>query len=146
MMQKRVINAALTEIATIERAKKDKVYSCGSICIQISATKGQLKYLEENSSVDSKYAVITPNGSINERFLYYLLEKELPEFLHKYQTGLNIKPEIFEYLNLTYPIEKSTQRIVARVLDLLDEYINLTMLYLSILEEIKRYFISVMFI
>ena len=36
----------LLDIATIERSKKNKTYKKGSILIQLSATKGQMIYLD----------------------------------------------------------------------------------------------------
>ena len=50
----------LIDIAKIERAKKGIVYDKGTILIQVSATDGQVLYLEVVSEISTKYAVVIP--------------------------------------------------------------------------------------
>ncbi len=105
-------------VANIERSRKNTAYPAGSIKIQLSASDGQLVYMREAGEVEDKYGVISVKDpdSLDSEYLYYILEKNLPGFLAKYQSGLNINPEIFRYLQIDIHNEIETQRIIANVL------------------------------
>ena len=77
----------LLDLVDIERAKKNKVYEKGNIIIQVSASKGQIFYLEEDTTVESQYIILTckNNKIINTKYLYYVINDLLPKFLAKYQ-------------------------------------------------------------
>ena len=81
----------LPEVATIERAKKGKIYPKNSTLIQVSATQGNVEYLKEDSEVDGKFAVITPNNRINPKYLNIMVNRNIGRFLSRYQSGLNIQ-------------------------------------------------------
>ena len=61
MINAKTVRCKLPDVATYERAKKGKVYPKGCTLLQVSATKGQLVYLHEDQTVDSKYCVIEPD-------------------------------------------------------------------------------------
>lgn len=106
----------LLDIATFERSKKNKSYSAGSILIQVSATRGQLEYHAHEGPVESKYGVIQ-TGKVNPKYLYYILEMVLPAFLQRYQTGLNINPEIFKHLKFAIHPDRRVQDAIVIILD-----------------------------
>ena len=81
----------LPEVAIIERAKNGKKYPKGSTLIQVSATQGNVEYLKEDSEVDGKFAVITPNNRINPKYLNIMVNRNIGRFLSRYQSGLNIQ-------------------------------------------------------
>ncbi|PXX79749.1 restriction endonuclease subunit S [Dielma fastidiosa] len=74
---------------------EDKFY------LSFSATKGQIMYLDEDEYVDTKYAVIIPKIEFAPKYLYYSIEKELPEFLAKYQSGINIQVDTLYHMKLS---------------------------------------------
>lgn len=115
-------NVSLYDVADFERSKKNKIYSKGSILIQLSATKGQMKYMTCEGTVDAKYGVI--QSKINSKYLYYVLDMVMCEFLRKYQTGLNINPEIFKYLYFDIHTDEQVQNSVVKMLDFLEEGIT----------------------
>ena len=61
----------LLDLVDIERAKKNKVYNKGNIIIQVSASKGQIFYLEEDTTVESQYIILTckNNKIINTKYM-----------------------------------------------------------------------------
>lgn len=106
------------ELADFERVKKGKVYEAGTVYIQLSATDGKVRYLAENKELETKYGVFVPKDKkVGSRYLFYMLEYEMPSFLHKYQSGMNINPDIFKYLQVTYYPEYKYQKEFAMILD-----------------------------
>ena len=109
------------DIATFERAKKGKIYEAGTVYIQCSATDGKVRFLTENKELEAKYGVFIPkNKNICTRFLYYMIEYEIEEFLARYQCGMNINPDIFKYLQVTYYEEYKYRKELAMTLDGID--------------------------
>ena len=91
----------LKNIATVERAQKDKIYPKHSIVIQISATRGQVGLLKSSGKVGSQYAVIYDTIP-DSRWLFFYLKTLTPWWFHRVQEGLNIKLEDVENIPLHY--------------------------------------------
>lgn len=134
----------LYDVAEFERSRKGVIYPEGSILIQVSATKGQLVYMDAPAEVDSKYGVITPKG-IEPKYLYYILEMVLPGFLARYQTGLNINPDIFKHLEFTVHIDREVQHTVIAILDTLQEQIGICEQEITGWKDIKTFHLDGMF-
>lgn len=107
----------LLKIVDVERSKKKKIYKKGNILIQLSATKGQMVYLDEDSEVDSKYGVFIANDDINPKYLYYILTMTMPQFLNIYQTGLNIVPDVFEFMKIEIHTDRQVQNDIVKMFD-----------------------------
>ena len=106
------------DLAIFERVKKGKIYEAGTVYIQLSATDGKVRYLAENKELETKYGVFIPKSEyIGSRYLYYVLDFEMKAFLAKYQNGMNINPDIFKYLQVTYYPEYKYQKELAMTLD-----------------------------
>ena len=134
----------LLDIATIERSKKNKTYKKGSILIQLSATKGQMIYLDDDTKVDSKYGVFEADkDKVEPRYLYYVLKMSMPDFLTKYQTGLNIKPEIFDSFKVKVHRSLEVQKIIVKILDSFN--VDLEEKEIEKYKKIKEYHLDNMF-
>jgi type I restriction enzyme M protein len=133
------------DIATFERSKKNKIYPAGSILIQVSATKGQIEYHDHDGTVEDKFGVIQTNA-INPKYLFYVLEMVMPDFLRKYQTGLNINPKIFKLLKFSVHTDPTTQWIIVKMLDYLKNVIFNEEKYLGAVEDVKQIHLDGMFI
>lgn len=110
----------LEDIAEFERAKKDKVYPRGTSTFQISATRGQIGYLEKPGEVKSKDVAILPCSAINPKYLNLVLQKNVDEFMYKYQNGLNVKEKDVG----KYPIQlhnMETQELVVFIYNIIDQ-------------------------
>lgn len=106
------------ELANFERVKKGQVYDAGTVYIQLSATDGKVRFLCEKKGLETKYGVFVPKKpNLGTRFLYYALSQEMEEFLSKYQNGMNINPDIFKHLKITYYPDSKYQREIAMLLD-----------------------------
>ena len=61
----------LLDLVDIERSKKNKLYPADSILIQLSATRGQMQYMNKSGPADAKYGVMMlKNKDINPRYLF----------------------------------------------------------------------------
>ena len=90
----------ITEVADIlGRPKKNQMYPEGCICLQVSASKGELVYLDTAQQVDAKYVVIQPRNVI-PYYLFLMIEKAMPEFLYKYRQGLNISAHDIKHMEM----------------------------------------------
>ena len=135
----------LLDLVQIERAKKDKIYNKGNIIIQVSASKGQIFYLDHDTTVESKYIVLKDNKVINTKYLYYVISDLLPEFLAKYQTDINIQPEVFKYMELVIHNDIETQNHIVNILDKLDERTKKEEELLLLCKDFKEYHLNKMF-
>lgn len=103
----------ITEVADIlGRPKKNQMYPEGCICLQVSASKGELLYLDTSQQVDAKYVVIQPRNVI-PFYLYLMIEKAMPEFLYKYRQGLNISAYDIKHMEVVCHTDVETQALIA---------------------------------
>lgn len=103
----------ITEVADIlGRPKKNQMYPEGCICLQVSASKGELLYLDTSQQVDAKYVVIKPRNVI-PFYLYLMIEKAMPEFLYKYRQGLNISAHDIKHMEVVGHTDVETQALIA---------------------------------
>ena len=135
----------LLDIVNIEKAKKDKQYEKGNIIIQVYATKGQIFYLENKQIVESKYIVLIPKIKIHSKYLYYILSDVLPDFLIKYQTDINIQPEIFKFLKLKIHSDINIQNKIADILSNIDKQIENENKEIEKIKDFKKWHLDKMF-
>lgn len=103
----------ITKVADIlGRPKKNQMYPEGCICLQVSASKGELLYLDTSQQVDAKYVVIQPRNVI-PFYLYLMIEKAMPEFLYKYRQGLNILAHDIKHMEVVCHTDVETQALIA---------------------------------
>ena len=143
MVQKEV---HLLDVVTFERSRKGKIYPPGCILIQVSATRGQLEYLKDSSTVDSKFGVFIPKWNVNPKYLYYILEMLMPNFLARYQTGLNINPEIFKHFIINIHTDVDVQALIVKILDSLRFGIESEEKTLNEWKNVKQYHLDNMFV
>ena len=136
----------LLDLVDIERVKKNKIYDKGNIIIQVSASRGQIFYLNNDDVLETKFVILIPKtNKINMKYLYYILQDELPMFLEKYQTDINIQPEIFKYLDLYIHDDIETQKHIVNILDKLDEQTKKEQELIEKFKDFKEYHITKMF-
>ena len=61
----------LLDIASIERAN-NKEYCQGVTIVQISATNGQVEYVDKVRMIESKYVVLKPCNEIDSKYFLFL--------------------------------------------------------------------------
>lgn len=136
----------LLDVATVERAKAGKTYPAGSILIQVSATQGQMRLLQEPSEVEPKFAVIQPtDGSVFPPYLHFVLEMVMPRFLARYQTTINIQVDVFKHLEFEVHNEPETQREIVEAFAKIDERIADEQRAIDRLKDFKSWHLDTMF-
>ena len=135
----------LSELATVERALANKVYDAGCTLIQLSATKGEVVYLEKAKKVDTKYAVIISNELVLPKYLYYAISNEIEHFMARYMQGLNIVCEDISFMDVHW-MRKEHQYVVIALLDVIEVLIEIEAKIIELLKLLKLYFLENMFI
>ena len=136
----------IKDICTWERAKKGKIYPAGCWCVQVSATKGQTMYVSTPQEIEAEYCVFQLAADLYiPEYVYMMFEKNLRQFLRRTQTGLNIKPEIFEEYRVDLHSDIETQRIIVRTMKHIDDRSNEEQKQVDIINEMKRYHLGKMF-
>ena len=136
----------LLDLVDIERSKKNKVYPQGCILIQLSATRGQMAYMNKDAPVDSKYGVMLPKKEINMKYLYFILNMQMSIFLAIYQTGLNIVPEVFKFMKLEIHTNKDIQNQIAQMFSELEDIERNYQKEIAKWKDVKQFHLDNMFI
>lgn len=140
----RIERCELKDVATWERAKAGKIYPAGCSCLQISATKGQIIYLDQPQKVDPKYVVITKNRKADSYYLFVILKKNIGTFLSAYKQGLNIREQDVGH----YPLELhdyDKQVEIAKIVKGIDTAISHADTSLNVAKDLKKNMLSNMF-
>lgn len=130
----------LYDVAKIERVKKNQVYSKGTLYLQFSATDKTIRYLDKSSTLETKFGIIKPKG-INSKYLYFILQKELPNFLARYLSGININPDIFKYFKFQIHSTAVAQAKAVKALELAE----LAEQQVQSWKDFKKYHLGMMF-
>ncbi len=136
----------LKDIAKFERAKKGKVYSKGSTLIQISASKGEVEYLEKVTEVtEGKYAIVMPDKEINPKYFNIVVEKNIEHFRAKYQAGLNIQIKDIGKMIIELH-DREAQDIIASHIEMIESEEKTTSTEIHILNTLKSRFLRDLFV
>lgn len=136
----------ILDLCEFERVKKGKVYKAGTIYIQLSATDGVVRFLAEDKELETKYGVFIPKDGECPRYLYYVLDFEIEAFLARYQCGMNINPDIFKYLQVTYYSNYNDQTELCRMLDGVQAHFDNELKQKEDWEYFKKYHLDGMFV
>lgn len=113
----------ILDIADIETAKKGVIYKKGNLILRFDSTDRKIMYLDKDQQVGGHYGVIKPKD-INGKYLFYVLEKELPSFLERYQVGMNINPQTFKHLKIEIHTTTEAQECVVNIMKSIELMLN----------------------
>ena len=129
------------DIADVERAVKGKRYKAGSTLIALSATKGDVEYLDNESEVDTRYAVVTPKIECFPYYIYISIQEAFPKYISKYLTGINLQYDNLKYLNITVH-DLETQSYIAKYFKMIDMSTTRTEKEIETIKDIKKNMLS----
>lgn len=135
----------LEDVAEYARAKKGWIYPAGTSTIQISATRGQIGYLDKPSEVHTKHVAVVPQAGINPKYFNIVMQKNVEEFIYKYGSGLNIQEKDVG----KFPIQlhnKETQDAVAKMFGYVEEQEQIAQTEISNLKNMKSNSMDNMFV
>ena len=135
----------LIDIADIERARNGQIYPKGTVFIQVSATNGQIKMLDQAGPIETKYATIIPKQYIYPPYFKLALERMVPEFLSRYKSTLNIQMDDFKFFEVYIHEDPKRQIEIAQLMEQCDKAEETEQAIVDVLMEIKRLALSKMF-
>ena len=135
----------LTDIAEVERAKKDTIYPAGTVFIQVSATNGQVKMLTEPGTIETKYATIIPWGYIDPFYFCEAVKRAVPEFTKKYQSTLNIQMGDFKFFQIDIHDDPATQIEINFLFRLCDHIVTTEQELHNYLKRLKKAMLQKLF-
>lgn len=128
----------VTDVATIERAKKGKIYPGGETLIGLSGTKGNVIFHEKPGEVSSRYGVITPTDKYLPYYFFLCMERAFPEFIAKNLTTFNLQIETLSNYYVELHEEKESQQYVLDAMAICDESIENQQKIIDELKEMKK--------
>ncbi|MDB7636333.1 restriction endonuclease subunit S [Ligilactobacillus ruminis] len=134
----------LEDVAEYERAKKGQIYPAGTSTIQISATRGQLGYLDKPGEIETKYVAIIPKAGINPKYFNVVMQKNIEKFMFKYCSGLNIIEKDVGKFPI-YLHNKETQDTIAKLFGYVEEQERIEQAEISNLKNLKSNSLDSMF-
>jgi restriction endonuclease S subunit len=135
----------LEDVAEYGRAKQGHIYPRGTSTLQISASRGQIGYLEAPGKVATKDVAIIPQAGIDPKYFNIVLQKNVNRFMARCATGINIQENEVGH----FPIELhnyETQKAVAKMLDFIDAEENQVQSEIETLKQLKRTMLDYMMI
>lgn len=138
-------NYELSDVAEFERAKKDHIYPAGSSLIQVSATNGQILFLDYAQAVEEKYVVIIPQAGIDMKYFNIVLQKNVAYFCAKYQATLNIQINDLAH----FPIQLhnlETQQAIAKMFSFIEDKEQETQENINNIQNLKKHMLRSMMV
>lgn len=143
---KRIIEATLPQVATIERAKKGKHYPGRETLIELSGTKGAARFHSSEGEVSTRYAVITSKKEILPEYLFLVIERGLPKFIHKYLTTINLQIDTLRHFEIEYHEDVEEQRKIVEMQRKVQEAIEAEEREIEKLKAIKSFYMKNLFV
>lgn len=134
----------LTDIATVERAKKGVLYPQGTVYIQVSATRGQVHQLHKEGTIETKYAVVKPKIDIYMPYFKVAFERCVPKFLARYQSTINIQISDFKFFEIDLHEDPKVQLEIGLVAEKCDEAMSVEKDMAEELKTLKKIALSKM--
>lgn len=143
----KIKRVCILDICDIARTKKGIRYSLGTVYLQVSATHGAIEILKEDTELEAgKYVVFTPKIQIDSEYLKIILEMEMPEFMSRYMTGINIQTDNLKYLFVMLHEDIEIQIFIVNQLKELDKTIQNEESIVNDIKDVKCYMLAKMFI
>ena len=137
----------LIDIADIRRLKKNEAVEDNTILLQLSASRGQVDFIEKGQIINTtKYAIIIPKIKLNPRYLYLIICREMEEFCQVYQTGINIQLDELDNLKIDYHEDIKVQDIIVAYDSLYQEEIKREEAAVESLKIFKKSLLTKLFI
>jgi hypothetical protein len=113
--------ARLRDVFDIARCNKSKEYPKDTILVQVSATRGQVIYLDKAQRVEdgSKYATLTVKepDKYNAKYLYYVLDLNMPDIVERCKSGINLQMDALSGEKIQIHRDMNTQNTIVTMLD-----------------------------
>lgn len=141
---------SLTQIASVERAQKNRIYPAGTIYVQVSAapkyTDDIWKILGQSAELPTKYAVLTPLTEIIPSYLTLALRIHTAEWQARYVgEAINISMDLFQFLQVDIHTDIRAQMACVENIKIVDALIECENQTIEKSKEAKDFFLQNMF-
>lgn len=142
----------INDICELERSQKDKVYDAGTCYVQMSAVSNSNKMwhmLEHDSTVTAgKYMMFLPKDGqrYDHEYIYLMLEREIPKFLVRYATTLNVQDEAFKHLTILWIDDDNERMQFTKLLTAFQELIDKEIKLDDSISMFKKVMLDLMFV
>lgn len=143
-VQCRCVN--LQDLCTIERAKSGKIYRAGTCFVKLSAVDEFVGQLEAAGEIDSRYAAIEPKKEMNLKYLHIAINRKFPEFLRRYRTTINLQENTLKHFVIEWHDDERLQEKIVKEIDEIEREIKLIERQIDCEKEMKRWYLSELFI
>lgn len=135
----------INDVANVYRSRPGERIPIGSSIIRLSANDGSVEYAEKEKEGAQGYVVIEPCEGILPKYLFFAIQKEMPKFLARYKTCINLKFDALKYLKINVQ-EKEKQRDIVDMFEKVDLVIKREEEIVDRLEKVKRWHLKKMFV
>lgn len=141
----------LTSLAVVKRVEKSKIYPKGTLYIQVSACKrgGEEAWniLDEESTLEDKYAVVIPNIEIIPEYLKIALDYQTPSWHARYVgTNINISMSAFDYFEIEYDSDLEKQKRCVEMIKVAEKAIAEEQSLVDDYKQMKAWYLTKMFV
>lgn len=134
----------LNEIAEVKRATKGKIYKAGTIYIGLSATSGEVCYLERDGEIPTKYAAVEVDEEYNSFYIYNSILQFFPDFFAKWVTGMNLQFSALAHLEIGIH-DRKTQDEYAEMLKEADWLVYEHEHKVEYFKDMKKFYLAKLF-
>ena len=141
----------IKSVCELERSVKNKVYKKGTCYMQMSAVSGtrQIWHLLDCDShvTPGKYMMFLPKEgtTYDGEYLYIMLEKEVPDFIKRYCTTMNIQKEAFDHLSILWITDDAERREYVMLMHMQKACIDQEKKLIESVRMFKKVMMSLMF-
>ncbi|MDD6447483.1 MAG: hypothetical protein PUF87_06350 [Ruminococcus sp.] len=136
----------ITEICDIEKAIVGKIYKEGTCYVKLSAVDEFVGQINKPQEINNRFAVMEPIVPVNHKYLYIIICKAFPEFLHKYRTTINLQFETLKQLKVQYHSDREMQEKTVKLISTIDTEINSVKAEIEGIKKIKKWYTGKMFL
>lgn len=112
----------------------------------MSATKGAARFHSSEGEVSTRYAVITSKKEVLPEYLYLIIERGLPKFVHKYLTTLNLQIDTLRRFEIEYHEDMEEQRKIVEMQRKVQEAIEAEEREIEKLKAVKAFYMKNLFV
>lgn len=112
----------------------------------MSATKGAVRFHSSEGEVSTRYAVVTSKKEVIPEYLFLVIERGLPKFIHKYLTTINLQIDTLRRFKIEYHEDMEEQRKIVEMQRKVQEVIEAEEKEIEKLKAIKAFYMRNLFV
>lgn len=112
----------------------------------MSGTKGAARFHSSEGEVSTRYAVVTSKKEVIPEYLFLVIERGLPKFVHKYLTTINLQLDTLRHFEIEYHEDVDEQRKIVDMQRKVQEAIEAEEREIEKLKAVKAFYMRNIFV